>query len=293
MSPPGNPSVVSLCLALACLSIAPRAAMAEPINDPKVRAAIHRGLDWIANSQSRLGTLVRQRWAIFHRHDRPGRHGSGRRRLDDHARQIRRRTFAAPSTIWSAASRQRVDRRPARDDRYTYGHGYSMLFLSQVLGEEEDLDRRETLVEVLTEGRAIHRRGPNAGRRLGLRQRQGRPRFRRGLDHHYPGAGAARLPQCRHPRAKRDHRQGHRIHPPMHPAGRRRAVQFEGRRRPAGHHGRGDCLPVQRRRLRQRLRAQAAGLLRIAILSNIGNEGFGHWHYAALLLRPGDVSRGG
>ena len=24
------------------------------------------------------------------------------------------------------------------DDRYTYGHGYSMLFLSQVLGEEED-----------------------------------------------------------------------------------------------------------------------------------------------------------
>ena len=32
---------------------------------------------------------------------------------------------------------------PTRDDRYTYGHGYSMLFLSQVLGEEEDVDRRE------------------------------------------------------------------------------------------------------------------------------------------------------
>jgi len=37
----------------------------------------------------------------------------------------------------------------ARDDRYTYGHGFSMLFLSQVLGEEEDSDRREELVEVL------------------------------------------------------------------------------------------------------------------------------------------------
>ena len=33
--------------------------------------------------------------------------------------------------------------------RYTYGHGFAMLFLSQVLGEEEDIDRREELVEAL------------------------------------------------------------------------------------------------------------------------------------------------
>ncbi len=39
---------------------------------------------------------------------------------------------------------------PLRDDRYTYGHGFAMLFLSQVLGEEEDVDRREELVQVLT-----------------------------------------------------------------------------------------------------------------------------------------------
>ena len=38
---------------------------------------------------------------------------------------------------------------PLRDDRYTYGHGFSMLFLSQVLGEEEDAQRREELVKVL------------------------------------------------------------------------------------------------------------------------------------------------
>ncbi len=37
-----------------------------------------------------------------------------------------------------------------RDDRYTYGHGFSMLFLSQVLGEEEDEGRREQLIDVLT-----------------------------------------------------------------------------------------------------------------------------------------------
>ena len=39
---------------------------------------------------------------------------------------------------------------PNTDDRYTYGHGFSMLFLSQVLGEEEDEDRRKELVKVLT-----------------------------------------------------------------------------------------------------------------------------------------------
>jgi hypothetical protein len=39
---------------------------------------------------------------------------------------------------------------PVRDDRYTYGHGYSMLFLSQLLGEEEDESRRKEIVDVLT-----------------------------------------------------------------------------------------------------------------------------------------------
>ena len=38
---------------------------------------------------------------------------------------------------------------PKTDDRYTYGHGFSMLYLSQVLGEEEDLARRSELIQVL------------------------------------------------------------------------------------------------------------------------------------------------
>lgn len=39
---------------------------------------------------------------------------------------------------------------PQSDPRYTYGHGFSMLFLSQVLGEEGLLDRRNEIVDVLT-----------------------------------------------------------------------------------------------------------------------------------------------
>ena len=37
-----------------------------------------------------------------------------------------------------------------QDNRYTYGHGFAMLFLSQVLGEEEDAERREELMDVLS-----------------------------------------------------------------------------------------------------------------------------------------------
>lgn len=50
------------------------------------------------------------------------------------------------------------------DYRYTYGHGFSMLFLSQVYGEEEDAARRRELKRVLTNavifsGRAQTSRG--------------------------------------------------------------------------------------------------------------------------------------
>ncbi len=38
---------------------------------------------------------------------------------------------------------------PVTDNRYTYGHGFAMLFLSQVLGEEEDAERRDELRDTL------------------------------------------------------------------------------------------------------------------------------------------------
>lgn len=44
---------------------------------------------------------------------------------------------------------------PEGDQRYTYGHGFSMLFLSQVLGEEGLQDRRDDLVDVLTKAVAF------------------------------------------------------------------------------------------------------------------------------------------
>src|SRR5947209_499051 len=39
---------------------------------------------------------------------------------------------------------------PTESARYMYGHGYGMLFLAQVYGEEEDNDRRKKREQILT-----------------------------------------------------------------------------------------------------------------------------------------------
>src|SRR5581483_7342070 len=41
-------------------------------------------------------------------------------------------------------------RNPIESSHYVHGHGYAMLFLAQVYGEEEDRDRRRKLEKILT-----------------------------------------------------------------------------------------------------------------------------------------------
>src|ERR1043165_241126 len=47
---------------------------------------------------------------------------------------------------------------PGESGRYMYGHGFAMLFLGSVYGEEEDKERREKLKDILT--RAVLYAGP-------------------------------------------------------------------------------------------------------------------------------------
>jgi hypothetical protein len=125
----------------------PRTASAAK-HDPKVEAAIDKGLKWVAKTQSSLG------------HWTAGGYPTAMTALAGIAL-----TSSGSTTVqgpYSKNVRKAVDylytkRRPngllgdpASDNRYTYGHGFSMLFLSQVLGEEEDEDRRDELIEVLT-----------------------------------------------------------------------------------------------------------------------------------------------
>ena len=118
--------------------------------DPQVAAVVDRGLDWLASRQSRRGS-----WAA-----NEGRYPTAMTALAGtallmegsttsqgrHADSIRR----AVDYLLSRARPNGLIGDPKGDDRYTYGHGFSMLFLSQVLGEEEDDRQREELVGVLT-----------------------------------------------------------------------------------------------------------------------------------------------
>jgi hypothetical protein len=115
--------------------------------DPKWESAIEKGLKWVAKSQSSLG------------HWTAGGYPTAMTALAGTA------LIASGSTTiqgpYAKNIRKAVDYLlgklrpngligdPASDNRYTYGHGFSMLFLSQVLGEEEDEERRDELVSAL------------------------------------------------------------------------------------------------------------------------------------------------
>ncbi len=119
-------------------------------DDAKVNKIVDGGCLWVAETQSRLGN-----WTANN-----GQYPTAMTALAGMA------LIAEGSTTtqgkYSANLRKSVDYLtsrsrpngligdPTRDDRYTYGHGYATMFLSQVLGEEEDESRRKELIDVLT-----------------------------------------------------------------------------------------------------------------------------------------------
>jgi hypothetical protein len=118
--------------------------------DGKTQKIISRGLDWLANSQSSRG-----HWAAGE-----SRYPTSMTALAGNALLLEGSTTTqgkyqknikrAVDYLVSRARTNGLIGDPNTDDRYTYGHGFSMLFLSQVLGEEEDEDRRKELIKVLT-----------------------------------------------------------------------------------------------------------------------------------------------
>lgn len=125
----------------------PRSAYAAP--PLAVDEAIRGGLDWLVATQSRRGN-----WAA-----NEGRYPTAMTALAGTALLLEGSTptqgqyaDAISQAVDFLISRSRPNGLigdPKTDDRYTYGHGFSMLFLSQVLGEEEDVHRRQELIRVL------------------------------------------------------------------------------------------------------------------------------------------------
>lgn len=126
------------------------AAGAAVAAEPRVEETVAKGLDWLAGRQSRRGN-----WAA-----NEGRYPTAMTALAGTALLMEGSTttqgrYAEPvrNAVDYLVGRARPNGLigdPKNDDRYTYGHGFAMLFLSQVLGEEEDERRREELVQVLT-----------------------------------------------------------------------------------------------------------------------------------------------
>lgn len=125
----------------------PTPALAAKKNE-RWEKAIKRGLDWVARTQSKVGQWTAGNYptamtalagtALI---------ASGSTTIQGpYAKQIRR----AIDYLLTKSRENGLIGDPTTDNRYTYGHGFAMLFLSQVLGEEEDEERRKELIDVLT-----------------------------------------------------------------------------------------------------------------------------------------------
>lgn len=137
----------------ACLVLAMVAGPARAAGDEGVERVVIGGLDWLVAQQSRRGS-----WTA-----NEGRYATAMTALAGTALLMEGSTttqgrYAEPirRAVDAVLTRVRPNGLigdPKTDDRYTYGHGFAMLFLSQLLGEEEDEPRREELVRVL--GKAV------------------------------------------------------------------------------------------------------------------------------------------
>jgi hypothetical protein len=136
---------------LVALALAARAARAEEL-PAEYRAAVKKGLEWMAKNQSRDG-----HWEAFGGQYpvsmtalggmcflmegstiREGKYKDHIRRAADWlmARSMPNGLIGNPNNAQEAS-------------QYMYGHGFAMLFLSSMVGEEEEGERRKRLVEIL------------------------------------------------------------------------------------------------------------------------------------------------
>jgi squalene cyclase len=113
----------------------------------KWQASIDKGLKWVAKTQSKRGHWTASNYptAMTALAGVALTASGSTTTQGPYAKQIRN----AVTYICDQSRKNGLIGDPTSDNRYTYGHGFSMLFLSQVLGEEEDVERREKLIDVL------------------------------------------------------------------------------------------------------------------------------------------------
>ena len=155
-------------IAAACLPDQSTAAT----QSPRWRSAIDQALKWVASTQSTLGhwTAGRYPTAMTALAGTSLLCSGSTATQGPYARHIRR----AVDYLTTKHCANGLIGDPLTDNRYTYGHGFSMLFLSQILREVEDVERRKELTDIL--GRAVEfsGRAQTPSGRVGICQRQRR-----------------------------------------------------------------------------------------------------------------------
>ncbi len=132
----------------AILGALPCPAASAAAKNPRWEKGIDSGLNWVVRNQSSLGHWTNGMYptAMTALAGTALTCSGSTTTQGPYARSIRR----AVDYLISRSRSNGLIGDPLTDNRYTYGHGFSMLFLSQVLGEEEDAERREELIQVLT-----------------------------------------------------------------------------------------------------------------------------------------------
>lgn len=122
----------------------PRVAIDE---NARWRPTVDSGLKWLASQQGRSGAWAHPNYitAVSSLAGVALICSGSTTTQGPYAREIR----GCVDFLISKSRKNGLIGDPRRDNRYTYGHGFAMLFLSQVLGEEEDIDRRQELIEIL------------------------------------------------------------------------------------------------------------------------------------------------
>jgi len=144
-------AMAGACLGGWCAAGAPRGQRALGRSfaprESKWDAPIRAGLDWVAKSQSSLGHWTASNYptAMTALAGTALVASGSTATQGPYSKQIQR----AVNYLIGKSRGNGLIGDPLTDNRYTYGHGFSMLFLSQVLGEEEDSERREELISVL------------------------------------------------------------------------------------------------------------------------------------------------
>jgi hypothetical protein len=143
--------LVGVVCALGAFGAAARPAQAEEL-DNNVKTCVAKGLEWLAKNQQRDG-----HWEAAGGQYAPAMTGVAGMAMLMEGSTIREGKYAnniRKAVDWFMARSQPngllCNPGGAEAGRYMYGHGFGLLFLATVYGEEEDDQRRRKLEDILT-----------------------------------------------------------------------------------------------------------------------------------------------